>query len=169
MLHVEHSGNAVGLRRIKVPFLFSDHDPGLKQQDWRPDCAAEPRPMDHGQHLVLVVDDDRAVRESLKFALELEGFNVHACDGGPDLMACPYLPQADCLVLDYHMPGMDGFAVLDALKARGLDIPVIFITGRVNDALRRRAAAAGVRHVVEKPLLDCTLIESINDVLEPAG
>ena len=121
--------------------------------------------MSAGSHLVLVVDDDLAVRESLKFALELEGLEVHVCASGADLLAHPHLMRTDCLVLDYHMPGMDGFAVLNALKARDSRVPVILITGNATAAVRRRAAIVGVRHVVEKPLLDSTLIESISDIL----
>ena len=55
-------------------------------------------------HVVLVVDDDLAVRESLKFALELEGLEVHACAGGADLLDHPQLMHAACLVVDYQMP-----------------------------------------------------------------
>jgi FixJ family two-component response regulator len=116
-------------------------------------------------HLVLVVDDDLAVRESLKFALELEGLEVHACAGGADLLSHPQLMHADCLVLDYQMPGMDGFEVLKELKARDCRVPVILITGNATAAIRRRAMIAGVKHVVEKPLLDSALIESIADIL----
>lgn len=122
--------------------------------------------MSPGPHLILVVDDDLAVRESLKFALEQEGLKVDACSGGADLLGHPYLMCADCLVLDYQMPGMGGFEVLQELKTRDCRVPVILITGNATAGLRRRAAIAGVRHVVEKPLLDCALIESIIDILD---
>ena len=122
--------------------------------------------MSPGSHLVLVVDDDLAVRESLKFALEQEGLKVDACAGGADLLVHPQLMRADCVVLDYHMPGMGGFEVLNELKARDCRVPVILITGNATAGLRRRAAIAGVRHVVEKPLLDSALIESISDILD---
>jgi two-component system, LuxR family, response regulator FixJ len=118
-----------------------------------------------GPHLVLVVDDDLAVRESLKFALEQEGLEVHACSGGADLLGHPRLMRADCLVLDYQLPGMGGFEVLSELKTRDCRVPVILITDDATAPLRRRAAIAGVRHVVEKPLLDSALIESIIDIL----
>lgn len=121
--------------------------------------------MNARSQVVLVVDDDLAVRESLKFALELEGLEVHACACGADLLAHPQLLNAACLVIDYQMPGMDGFEVLNALKTCNCHVPVILITGNATVALRRRAALAGIRHVVEKPLLDSALIESIADVL----
>jgi two-component system response regulator FixJ len=125
--------------------------------------------MSEGHHLILVVDDDLAVRESLKFALELEGLEVHACGGGADLFAHPRLTEAACLVVDYQMPIMDGFEVIVELRTRRCFSPVVLITGHTSSALRRRAAAAGVRHVVEKPLLDSALIESIRDVLSAMG
>jgi two-component system, LuxR family, response regulator FixJ len=124
--------------------------------------------MTKGQHLVLVADDDLAVRESLKFALRLEGLEVQACQGGAELLMHPRLMRAGCLILDYHMPVMGGFAVLARLKALNCHVPVILITDHTTDILRRRAAAAGVRHIVEKPLLDSALIDSIQDILGDA-
>ena len=121
------------------------------------------------QPLILVADDDRAVRESLKFALETEGLDVHVFDGGVDLLADPQLAEARCIVLDYRMSPMDGLAVMTELKARDLKAPVIFIAAHATDYLRRRAARAGIDHVIEKPLLDTALIDSIRDVLSDYG
>jgi FixJ family two-component response regulator len=128
-------------------------------------APVEPVRMGEERHIVLVVDDDQAVRDSLKFALELEGLNIHTCGGGADLLAHPNLADADCIVIDYQMPAMDGFEVIAALRAKGCAAPVILITGQASNALRHRAAAAGVRYLVEKPLLDSALVESIQDVL----
>ncbi len=125
--------------------------------------------MSEGQHLVLVVDDDLALRESLKFALELEDLEVHACSGGAELLMHPRLPEAACLVVHYEMPVMDGFQVIAELRARRHVVPVVLITNLASAALCRRAAAIGVRHVVEKPLLDSTLIESIQEILGVRG
>jgi len=63
------------------------------------------------------------------------------------------------------MPVMDGFEVLDRLAARQVRLPVILITSDANGAIRHRAAAAGVWHVLEKPLSDGALMENIQDVL----
>jgi len=115
--------------------------------------------------MVLVVDDDCAVRESLKFVLELEGLVVSVCGSGEELLCHPDLDQAGCLVLDYKMPEMDGFEVLGHLAKRRLRLPVILITPNANGNLRDRAKAAGVRHVLEKPLSDGTLRDRIADVL----
>jgi two-component system, LuxR family, response regulator FixJ len=111
--------------------------------------------------IVLVVDDDLAVRESLKFALGLEGMKVRVCGSGAELLVHPDLRQARCLVLDYKMPSMDGFEVIAHLAAQKIDVPVILITSAVTVAIRKRANALGVESVVEKPLLDAALTDAI--------
>ena len=83
--------------------------------------------------VILVVDDDPAVRDALKFSLELEDFKVHVCQNGGDLLAHPALRQSNCIVLDYKMPGMDGLDVLAKLSSRAISTPVIFITGPVTN------------------------------------
>ena len=117
------------------------------------------------QDVVLLVDDDAAVRDALKFALEIEGLVVHGCAGGAELLAHPELRRARCIVIDYRMPVMDGLALLERLTARELRIPVILITAHATRSLRERAARAGVRHVLEKPLFNGSLLDSIHAVL----
>jgi two-component system, LuxR family, response regulator FixJ len=117
------------------------------------------------QDLVLVVDDDLAVRDALKFALELDGLSVDTCGSGAELLRHPGLGRARCLVLDYQMPDMNGFAVMGELKRRNVALPVILITAPLSREVERRAAAAGVAGVLEKPLLEDTLIEKIRHVL----
>lgn len=115
--------------------------------------------------LVLVVDDDQAVRDSLRFALELEGLEVQSCAGAGELLAHSRLAQAACLVIDYQMPLMDGFELVAELRRRGCHTPVILIAGEVTGWLRRRARSMGLRHVIEKPLLDSALLETLQSVL----
>lgn len=114
---------------------------------------------------VLIVDDDAAVRSALKFALEVEGLDVRLYDGPDALLADASLPDRGCLVIDYRMPIMDGLQLTDRLRARNVALPVILITGRVSDDLRRRAAKSGIRQVLEKPLSNGTLVEGIRSVL----
>jgi two-component system, LuxR family, response regulator FixJ len=110
---------------------------------------------------VLVVDDDAAVRGALKFALEVEGFRVQLYDGAAALLAGGSLPTRACLVIDYRMPDVDGLELVDVLRARRVTLPAILISGRVNKELRIRAQRSGVISVLEKPLSDTALIESI--------
>jgi FixJ family two-component response regulator len=115
--------------------------------------------------LVLVVDDDLAVGDSLKFALEIDGFAIRVCSGGEAALAHPDLLAASCILLDYKMPGMDGFALLQRLAAHGVTTPVILMTAHVTPWLRQRAAAYGVKHVLEKPLFNGNLLAAIDDIL----
>ena len=121
-------------------------------------------PLDLGP--VLVVDDDAAVRAALKFALELEGFRVRLYDGPAALLAEESLPDRGCLVVDFRMPGIDGVALIGILRSRHVALPAIVISGRVDNALLRRAEQLGVSRVLEKPLSDAQLVECIRNALE---
>ena len=110
---------------------------------------------------VLIVDDDEAVRQSLKFLLELEGLNVRLYGDGAQLLADDRLPVHGCLVVDYHMPGMDGFDLVARLRDRDVGLPAILITGYGTEVLRARAELAGFRQVVEKPFHDGALLDGI--------
>ena len=111
------------------------------------------------QRLILIVDEDEAVRDSLRFSLSIEGFAVRVFASGGQLLAETSLPLGDCLVVQ-DMPDITGFDLISMLRARNITAPVILIMSRPDPALRNRAAAAGVS-VVEKPLLDFTLVDSV--------
>jgi two-component system response regulator FixJ len=110
--------------------------------------------------LVIVVDDDAAVRGSLKFALEIEGFAVRTYTKGDDLMSEAALSDCACLVIDQKLPGMTGMDVVAALRSQRIATPAILITSHPNDALQERAAQAGIP-IVEKPLLGNALIDRV--------
>ena len=115
---------------------------------------------------VVVVDDDRALRSALTFALELEGFNVEVRSSGEELLARP-LPSDDaCLVVDERLPGIGGLAAVDQLRRRNVTLPALLITTNPNRSLRNAARAADVP-IVEKPLLGDTLLRSIRAALTP--
>jgi len=110
---------------------------------------------------ILVVDDDPAVRDGLKFALETDGMAVKTFPGGRQMLESGSLGKADCLILDCRMPEMDGFAVLAELAARKARLPVILMTAPVTEAIRRRAREAGAFNLLEKPLLGGILVDNI--------
>lgn len=115
--------------------------------------------------VVCIVEDDAAVRNALKFALEVEGLSVRTYDGPVSLLEDRHLPPFGCLIVDYRMPVMDGLELTAALRERGLNGPAIMITGRANKDLRARAAKLGIHHLLEKPLSDGALIDAIRDAL----
>jgi FixJ family two-component response regulator len=109
---------------------------------------------------ILIVDDDPAIRASLKFALGIEGFVVDAFATGEELLARDSFPDRACLVVDYGLPAMNGLELVAALRGRGVDFPAILITSDPPAYLRRQASAAGLA-LVEKPLLGNGLAEAI--------
>jgi len=115
--------------------------------------------------IILVIEDDDAVRRSLKFALEQEGLEVHPYESGEQLLADPDLPPTGCLVVDYAMPGMDGITLVERLRQRHVTLPALLITARSSPALRERALRSGFRQVLEKPLEDSSLVDGIRNAL----
>ncbi|MGH6997654.1 MAG: response regulator transcription factor [Phenylobacterium sp.] len=113
---------------------------------------------------LLLVDDDPAVRTALKFALELDGYEVETFADAESLAARPRLPADGCLVVDLQLPGMDGLELVEALRRRAVQLPALLITTHPTALVRSRAQAAGV-DIVEKPLLAETLGEAINRAL----
>jgi two-component system response regulator FixJ len=113
---------------------------------------------------VIVVDDDMAVRNSLKFSLEVEGFAVRVYPGGVELLSDTERPHGGCLVIDQNMPGMKGLDLIAELRARDIAVPAILVTSYPTVALRERAARAGVA-IVEKPFLETALIDRVRYLL----
>ena len=124
--------------------------------------AGNPAGVD-ARHIVLVVDDDSAVRSSHKFALELEGFEVRTYAGPDELLGEGAFPAECCLIVNYQMPEMNGLELVARLRDRGLAMPAILVTGYTNDNLRKRAASAGVT-LLEKPFLGDRLVKCIHRV-----
>jgi two-component system, LuxR family, response regulator FixJ len=111
--------------------------------------------------IVLVVDDDPAVRSSLKFSLELEGFTVRACGSAAELFRTEDLGSCDCFVIDQRMPNMMGIELIAKLRDRQILTPAILLVSTPpNVALSNRAADANVP-IVEKPLLGNVLVDTI--------
>jgi two-component system, LuxR family, response regulator FixJ len=114
--------------------------------------------------VVIVVDDDVAVRNSLKFSLEIEGLTVRAYATGYELLNAGDLTSCNCLVVDQKMPGMSGLDLIAKLRDRHIVAPAILITSRPSLWLRQRAEKAAVP-IVEKPLLGNALLDRIRDVV----
>jgi len=101
---------------------------------------------------ILVVDDERAVRDSLRRALELEGYQIElAGDGREALYRLDSEVQPDAVILDVLMPGLDGLEVCRRLRATGNSVPVLMLTAR--DAVENRVEGldAGADDYVTKP------------------
>jgi two-component system, LuxR family, response regulator FixJ len=114
--------------------------------------------------LILVVDDDQAMRASLTFSLEAEGFRVRAYSAATELLADPAGRTGDCLVIDYRLPGMNGLDLLTELRRRRMSQPALIITTQPQRVVSERARLLGAT-IVEKPLLTEALFEEIRRTL----
>jgi two-component system, LuxR family, response regulator FixJ len=114
---------------------------------------------------VYVVDDDPDVLGSLRFLLETDGFDVRTFRTGAALLRVVRPADADCFVLDYKMPDMNGLDLTSRLRNRGIAAPVILITGYPDENIPTRAEASGIRHVLRKPLLEDSLIAHVRGAI----
>jgi two-component system, LuxR family, response regulator FixJ len=117
--------------------------------------------------VVYVIDDDSDVLRSLRFLLETDGFDVRTFRSGPALLN-GIVAGVDCFVIDYRMPAINGIDLARLLRSRDVDAPIILITGDPDDSVVARAAAAGIRHVLPKPLLDDSLAGHIRGAIQEA-
>lgn len=112
--------------------------------------------------LIHIVEDDPAIRDSLKLLLEMRGHKVEVFACGADLLGCGDTKRCDCVILDVNLPGDDGFEVLAKLRQRGVEAPAIFMSGRGTDAIRARAARANAVAFFEKPVQPNELFKAID-------
>ena len=117
--------------------------------------------------IVMVVDDDAAVRNSLQFSLDIEGYAVRVYPDANALLAATDLASCSCLIIDQRLPGLSGLELLAQLRGRGVAAPAILITTHPDGRLMRQAAEAGVA-IVEKPLMDNALMERLRERLRSA-
>ena len=92
--------------------------------------------------LVLVVEDDLAVRSSLAFSLEIEGFKVRSYATGEELLDAGSFDGCDCFIIDQKLPGLSGLDLIAKLRDRHVDAPAILITSNPSAALCRQAEKA---------------------------
>ena len=114
-----------------------------------------------------VVDDDDAVRDSLRVLLESYDLRVEDFRSVADYLAVPRAAGNACLLLDIHMPGASGTELLAVLRGYGNDIPVVVVTGRLDDAIQQAARAGGAVAVLHKPVREAELMASLVVALRP--
>jgi FixJ family two-component response regulator len=120
--------------------------------------------MDQRAQKVLIVESDLAVRQSLKFVLETEGFVVKTYPDGHCILADPPIGSG-VIVIDHDLPDLTGLDTLRALRSNGVVVPAILLTTAATPLLRDRAAGVKAR-VIEKPFLDEDLSDAIRSAFE---
>jgi CheY-like chemotaxis protein len=102
---------------------------------------------------ILIIDDEDDIREVATITLELGGFDVLSASNGRHGLARAATERPDAILLDVMMPGLDGPGTLALLRANDLtrDIPVVFLTAKVQSADRRSLAAHGASAIFSKP------------------
>jgi two-component system response regulator FixJ len=125
--------------------------------------------MANAGNLIALVEDDDRVRISLSALLRAAGYREAAFESAEKLLAHGMPEEADCLVADVRLPGMDGVALVGELRRRGDRTPVVVVTGHADIPLAVRAMRAGAADFVEKPYGDEQLLASINRAIAEGG
>jgi CheY-like chemotaxis protein len=142
----------VGIYGVAMDQVLCNEDPGdpIGKRDAR---------------IIAVVDDDKGFRDALQLFLRTFAFHVEAFASGDDFLRSSRLDAVGCVVLDLAMPEMSGLEVQQQLAARGLQIPIVFVTAHRDEHLGQRASAAGALAVLRKPVDDEELVRLVREAL----
>jgi two-component system, LuxR family, response regulator FixJ len=116
--------------------------------------------------VVHLIDDDEGVRHAVAFLLTTSGFAVRVYDSALSFLETVASVQPGCVVTDVRMPGMDGLALQRELKARGVRLPVIVITGHADVPLAVEAMKSGAVDFIEKPFNDESLLSAVRAAID---
>lgn len=114
---------------------------------------------------ILCVDDEEDIQDVVGLCLEMAGgFVIETCAGGAEALTHLMHAKPDMILLDVMMPGMDGPATFAAMKAKGIDIPVIFMTARVRGAEVSQYLEMGAAGVIPKPFDPMSLANEVRQL-----
>jgi FixJ family two-component response regulator len=116
--------------------------------------------------LLSVVDDDESIRGSVPGLIEEFGYAARAFASAEEFLSSGAIDETSCLILDIAMPGMSGPELHLELKRRGEKVPVIFITGQKDEAIRTRLLKQGAAGFLLKPFSDTALLAAIKAALQ---
>jgi FixJ family two-component response regulator len=116
--------------------------------------------------LIAVIDDDVSFRTALVESLSSLGYSVRDFASAEKFVAAGGEGLYGCVITDVHMPGMSGIDLKKLLTARGIQVPVVMITGRLDPGLEARAAASGAVCLLGKPLEANALKECLQEALK---
>ena len=122
----------------------------------------DPRP------LIAVLDDEESVRQAIERLLRAAGMTVECFAAGQDFLTSLQQHEPACLVLDLHMPGMNGFEVQAALAKSGRTLPVVVITGHDTAESHQRALDGGATAYLRKPVAGRVLLDAVKAACCPS-
>jgi len=117
---------------------------------------------------IYIVDDDEAVRDSLRWLLEANGYRVHSFAGAEDFLASYHADQVGVLIVDVRMPGMSGLELQEELIRRQSPLPIVFITGHGDVPMAVSTMKKGAVDFLEKPFNETELRNVVARMLEQA-
>jgi FixJ family two-component response regulator len=121
--------------------------------------------MPSAKHIVVGVDDDFRVRESIESLVESAGYTALVFSSAEQFLQSGTLASAICLVTDVRMPGMDGLELQRRVRLERPDLPVIFVSAHYDDDTRRRALDGGAIKFLYKPFDAVELLGTVQTVV----
>lgn len=121
--------------------------------------------LDNLKPLIRVIDDDYAMRRSWAFLIEGEGWEVVTYSNALAFLAANDFSRPGCLLLDVRMPRMSGLELQNALKDKGVDLPIIFISGHGDIDMAVRGLKSGAVDFLQKPVDDRKLLDAISNAV----
>lgn len=116
-----------------------------------------------GKRKIFVIEDDEAVRASTRALLEARGFLIRDFADAESFLAVTDGRDADCIVLDHGLTGMSGLDLIGLLRSRGVETPVVMVSGN-GKSLLARASREGVHAVLRKPLAADALLSWLDQI-----
>jgi len=117
------------------------------------------------EHCIAIVDDDESVREAATNLFRSMGFDAVAFPSAEAFLNSDSVEKASCLVLDVQMPGMSGLQLQSYLAGSGRHIPIVFVTGYPDDAVRNKALSSGAVCFLTKPFSEGDLLGGLRTAL----
>ena len=122
--------------------------------------------MRNADEVVIVIDDDLSMRQAITTLIDTVGLNSQTYGSGQEFLQSPPPDVPSCLVLDVRLPGLSGLNLQRELYGRGMNIPIIFITGHGDIPMSVQAMKAGAVEFLTKPFRDQDLLDDIEQALE---
>jgi len=115
---------------------------------------------------LVLVEDDENVRRSMTMLLRARGFKIDSYRSGAEFLMMQGQKDADCLLIDYKMPRIDGLEVMRRLRDLQDTTPGIMITGYFSNTLRGKALSAGYSEILEKPATPLAVVDAVKAIID---